>query len=229
MEGGETVLLLGPNGAGKSSLLRLLLGLERDSVGEVSVGDLSLRALSPLQRAAHLAWLPQQTEAVEPMRAVEWVASGRFRFGEPAAVAERVAAARLQAWGLEHLSERFTHELSGGELQRLRIASLAAQEAAWWLLDEPTNHLDPAARAAVVAQLCAAESPPVGRVVATHDLALLTAFPKARLLGLREGRISFDLRADSDGLAARLSELYATPVTEHVGAGARWFFFAGTP
>lgn len=227
IEAASTVLLLGPNGAGKSSLLRMLLGLEREAVGEVTIGDRDVRRLTPMQRAALLSWLPQQSEAVEPMQGVAWVAAGRYRFGEPAAVAEAAARRLLDGWGLGHLADRFTHELSGGEQQRLRIAALAAQEADWWLLDEPTNHLDPAARAAVVSQLGATGGGAAGRILATHDLTLLHAFPNARLLGLRAGEWQFDLTADADGLAEHLSALYETPVAEHQTDRERWYFFAG--
>ena len=67
LDGGRPVLLVGPNGAGKSSLLRLLLGLERRAAGRVTVGGLDVAKLAPLQRAAHLSWLPQHSDAVEPM------------------------------------------------------------------------------------------------------------------------------------------------------------------
>ena len=227
LEAGRPVLFLGPNGAGKSSLMRLLLGLEPRAAGRVTVGGLDVAKLPPLQRAAHLSWLPQHSDAVEPMRAVEWVAAARFRFGEPAAIAERHARALLAASGLGHLAERETDELSGGEIQRLRIASLHAQEAAWWCIDEPTNHLDPSARGAVSRQLAASCEPGRGLVVATHDLALLHAFPQARIIGLRDGKIVFDQHCTSPSLGPDLSELYQTTVREQAVDGQRWYYFAG--
>lgn len=227
LEPGRPVLLVGPNGAGKSSLIRLLLGLEAKAVGQVRAEGFEVRKLAPRRRAALLAWLPQLSEAVEPMRAVEWVAAARFRFDESAAASELAAQAILRASGLEHLARRYTDELSGGELQRLRIASLHAQEADWWCLDEPTNHLDPAARAAVVRQLGVALTPERGLLVATHDLTLLQAFPTSRILGLRGGELTFDLPCDHPALGASLSALYDTPVGEQVLEGRRWFFFAG--
>ena len=227
LEAGRPVLLVGPNGAGKSSLLRLLLGLEPRAAGRVTVGGLEVGKLAPLQRAAHLSWLPQHSDAVEPMRAVEWISAARFRFGEAAVAAERQARALLAVSGLEHLAERQTDELSGGEIQRLRITSLHAQEAAWWCLDEPTNHLDPSARGAVTRQLAAACEPGRGLVVATHDLALLHAFPDARVIGLRDGRIAFDQSCTSPSLGSDLSELYQTRVREQAIDGQRWYYFAG--
>lgn len=227
LEAGRPVLLVGPNGAGKSSLLRLLLGLEPRAAGRVTVGGLDVAKLAPLQRAAHLSWLPQHSDAVEPMPAVEWVAAARFRFGEPAAIAERHARALLAASGLGYLAERQTDELSGGEIQRLRIASLHAQEAAWWCIDEPTNHLDPSARGTVSRQLAASCEPGRGLVVATHDLALLHAFPQARIIGLRDGKSVFDQHCSSPSLGPDLSELYQTTVREQAVDGQRWYYFAG--
>lgn len=229
LEPGRPVLLVGPNGAGKSSLIRLLLGLDSMSVGRVRVGGVDLRQLPPGRRAALLSWLPQLSDAVEPMRAIEWVAAARFRFEENAAASEQAAHAVLRISGLEHLAHRYTDELSGGELQRLRIASLQAQAADWWCLDEPTNHLDPAARAAVVRQLTLALTPERGLLVATHDLTLLHALPTARVLGLQQGELAFDLPCDHPTLGDRLRTLYGTPVREHALDGRRWFFFAGDP
>lgn len=221
------LLLVGPNGAGKSSLLRLLLGLESGAEGSVSVDGEEVRRLRPKQRAARLSWLPQLSDAVEPMRALEWIAAARFRFDEPIAASEVRARAILAAAGLGHLTDRFTDTLSGGELQRLRIASLVAQGADWWCLDEPTNHLDPSARSAVIRQLAAVALPGRGLVIATHDLTLLHAFPQARVVGLRQGEIAFDLPGKHDGLGAGLRDLYGTQVREQVVDGQRWFFFAG--
>jgi ABC-type cobalamin/Fe3+-siderophores transport system ATPase subunit len=60
LQPGRVTLLLGPNGAGKSTLVRALLGLERASSGQVSVGGRALTALTHSERAAALGWLPQQ-------------------------------------------------------------------------------------------------------------------------------------------------------------------------
>src|SRR5690606_31645558 len=59
LDQGECAFLIGPNGAGKSSLLRLVLGLERATGGNVKLADRAVTELTPIERAARVAWLPQ--------------------------------------------------------------------------------------------------------------------------------------------------------------------------
>jgi energy-coupling factor transport system ATP-binding protein len=148
---GEVVALLGPSGSGKSTLLRALAGLVPHFhggrfAGRVEVCGLDTRRARPAELAGSVATVFQDPEDQVVMTRVEnEVAFGLENLGVPAGeIWPRVEEA-LAAVGAEHLWGRRVIELSGGELQRVCLASALALRPRLLLLDEPTSQLDPAA------------------------------------------------------------------------------------
>lgn len=140
---GETIGLIGPNGCGKSTLLRVLAGL-LPYQGSLEFEGLELSAQSAGWRASRLSYLPQQLGFDQPFTAAEVVMMGQFhrldRWGGGGS-AELVRKC-LKRVGAGHLAARVVTHLSGGELQRVRLAQALAQDARAWLLDEPTSAMD---------------------------------------------------------------------------------------
>jgi iron complex transport system ATP-binding protein len=206
---GELVALLGPNGAGKTTLLRAALGLTSVSSGEVRIGETSLQELSERERAAELAWLPQQSAPSEPLPAREAVMAARYRFRETAAKSRHEAERALERVGLSRFADAPLTTLSGGERQRVAIAALLAQEARFLLLDEPANHLDPAQQAETYALLGSLVDDGIGLLCVTHDVNLLGNVRRSpRVVGLAAGRLRFELDYEAEELPERLSELF---------------------
>ncbi len=153
LEPGEVVALLGPSGSGKSTLLRALAGLVphfhggRFS-GRVVVAGLDTRVARPAELAGTVATVFQDPEDQVVMTIVaNEVAFGLENLGvSPAEIWPRVERALASVDAL-HLWGRKTAELSGGELQRVCLASALALEPQLLLLDEPTSQLDPEAAA----------------------------------------------------------------------------------
>ena len=151
VEPGELVLLAGGSGSGKSTLLRAASGLVPHFHGgtfggRVETGGLDTREHGPAQIAAVAGTLFQdpetqvvmgtvRAELAFPLENLGWAAP---------AVARGVEEAAL-ALGLGGLLDRPTHELSGGELQRVALAASLAGRPRLLLLDEPTSQLDPVA------------------------------------------------------------------------------------
>ncbi|MGZ4395065.1 MAG: ATP-binding cassette domain-containing protein, partial [Gaiellaceae bacterium] len=149
LEPGEVVLLVGRSGAGKSTLIRAFAGLVPHFhggrfAGRVVVAGLDTRRTHPSALAGTVATVFQDPEDQVVMTRVEAeVAFGLENVGTPpGAIAGRVDAA-LAAVGAAHLCGRRVTELSGGELQRVCLASALALEPRLLLLDEPTSQLDP--------------------------------------------------------------------------------------
>jgi energy-coupling factor transport system ATP-binding protein len=146
---GEHVALLGPSGSGKSTLLRALAGLVPHFhggvfEGRVLVGGLDTRRSRPAELAGVAAFVFQDPEdQVVLTRVANEVAFGLENLGTPPAEIRGRVDEALQAVGAEHLAERPVAELSGGELQRVCLASALALRPRLLLLDEPTSQLDP--------------------------------------------------------------------------------------
>jgi energy-coupling factor transport system ATP-binding protein len=148
IEEGEGVLLLGASGSGKSTLLRALAGLVPwfhggRFEGRVVVAGRDTRRARPAELAGTVASVFQDPEDQVVLGRVEAeVAFGLENVGTPPGeIAGRVRSA-LAAVGSEHLAGRRVAELSGGELQRVCLASALALEPRLLLLDEPTSQLD---------------------------------------------------------------------------------------
>jgi energy-coupling factor transport system ATP-binding protein len=156
LEPGEVVALLGPSGGGKSTLVRALAGLVPHFhggrfAGRVEVGGLDTRRVPPAQLAGTVATLFQDPEdQVVFTRVAAEVQFGLENLGTPPAEIVARAEEALAAVGALHLAERPVAELSGGELQRVCLASTLALRPRVLLLDEPTSQLDPDGAAAAI-------------------------------------------------------------------------------
>jgi energy-coupling factor transport system ATP-binding protein len=194
LDEGEVVALLGPSGSGKSTLLRALAGLVphfhggRFS-GRVEVDGRDTRSTGPAELAGTVASVFQDPEnQIVMMRAENEVAFGLENLGvAPEAIWPRVETA-LGEVGAAHLAPRRTVELSGGELQRVCLASALALEPGLLLLDEPTSQLD---LAGAEAFLAAVEEARCAVVLSEQrvDRALAIA---DRVIMMEEGRIVLD-------------------------------------
>ncbi len=214
---GELLALVGPNGAGKTSLLRATLGLTPLHAGQITLDGVDVTQLSPRERAARVAWLPQHSAAAEELSALEVVTAARFRFDEAFALSRREARAALDRVGVGPLAARPLARLSGGERQRVALAGLLAQAAPVLLLDEPANHLDPAQQLEVYRLLGDLWREGKGLVCVTHDVNLLRHLGRAaqvRVAGIGAGKLAFECRLDSPELPERLSQLFAVQMRD---------------
>lgn len=200
---GERVALLGPSGAGKSTLLTLLGGLARASAGRVLLDGDDLRTLSPAAltrvRAGRVGTVLQ--------------GSGRnlLPYATPAqnvAFAQRAVPRRrrrtlprpldlLEALDLADLAHRPLRGLSGGQLQRVAVASALANGPGLLLADEPTSQLDAAQRTHVldlVDAACARWGTTV--LVVTHDPEVAARW--GRTVTIRDGRVGAEGRHGRD-------------------------------
>lgn len=183
---GEMVGLVGPNGAGKTALMRLAVGLDQPSGGEILLDGEPLGKIRPRDRARRMAFLPQQAEAAWPIMVRDAVCLGRLPHGDRK---EAPVEAALAAVGMMAHADRSLTQLSGGERALVLLARALAVEAGLLLLDEPTANLDPAHQLQVMEILKRRADQGDAVVVVMHDLAL-AARCCDRLLVLHQGRLA---------------------------------------
>ena len=149
---GERWALIGQNGCGKSTLLRCLCGLHTPHAGTIEINGSKLSTLPHAERARRIAFVPQASgRTAPPFTVYDFVTMARFPYAGLFSNQSRHDAIRVhEALALtetEHLGNRTMTTLSGGELQRVLLASAAAQDTQILLLDEPDAFLDPLHRA----------------------------------------------------------------------------------
>jgi len=227
---GEQIAVIGPSGAGKTTLLEVLACARPPAQGRLTLDGvlpwaLPRRTLQALR--GRLILVPQVPPLPPRQRVVTAVLAGRLP-GWSLWTALRslfypvdipAADAALEVFDLgDKLFER-VDRLSGGERQRVGLARALVAPARLWLVDEPLSALDPArAQRAIAALVREAGARGVTLVATLHQVdAALAHFP--RILGLREGRLAFDLPT-AEVTPELLARLYAEHEEELHGGPA---------
>ena len=190
IEAGETVSIVGPSGSGKSSMMMLIAGLERPTAGRVTVGGVELGGLDEDAlarfRRDRVGIVFQDFHLIPTMTAVENVAVPLEFAGRPDAF--RRAYEVLESVGLDHRTDHYPGQLSGGEQQRVALARAFAVEPDLLLADEPTGNLDGETGQKIIELLFELQAGHrTTLLLITHDPAL--AARCGRTVRLQDGRI----------------------------------------
>ena len=200
---GERIALVGPNGAGKSTLLRLIAGTLTPTHGSLHVLERSpSRSLNARERRVwrrEVGQIFQGLHLVSRLSVLDNVrigALGRLSGWRtwlrlyPHEISQQACEA-LRAVGLLGHQETRADRLSGGERQKVAIARLLLQQPKLILADEPTAALDPNA-AAEVCRLLVQAARGATLITVVHNTTLLPLIAD-RVIGLRQGKVAFDL------------------------------------
>jgi energy-coupling factor transporter ATP-binding protein EcfA2 len=195
---GEFCLLAGLSGQGKSTLLRAACGLVPHFHGGTFAGAVTLAGLDTREHGpAHLGGLAgvlfqdPETQLVMSSVRAELALALESRGHSAAAVARGVEEVAL-ALGIDALLDRSTHELSGGEKQRVALGAALAGRPKVVLLDEPTSQLDPVAGDELIGLLRRLnEEWETTIVLAEHRLERCLG-ASDRVISLEEGRVAHD-------------------------------------
>ena len=174
----EIWAIIGQNGVGKSTLLHTLAGLQDDFSGEIKLNDNVINKLSVLKRAQNIAILPQSNEANLDCTVKQSISYARYPWhnqNQQANTEKTIIDNALELMELNELQNKSIHQLSGGEQQRLEIATVFAQDSEIMLLDEPFNHLDLVFRYKLMQKLLSLKKDKT-IIISTHDLSYINHF-----------------------------------------------------
>jgi ABC-type polar amino acid transport system ATPase subunit len=190
---GELVALMGPSGSGKTTILRAVAGLETFDAGTILVdgvtlpGGATLPATTLRQLRRKVGMVFQSHCLFEHLSALSNVCLAPVHaHGVAPREAERRGRELLAAFGVEHRSDAYPRQLSGGEAQRVAIARALAVDPPLLLMDEPTASLDPGRREELGELLQGLLRQQRTLVVSTHDEEFARAFA-TRVVRLRDG------------------------------------------
>ena len=191
---GEFVFLVGPSGSGKSTFIRLLNREEVPEHGRIFVAGRDIGSLSswrvPYLRR-NIGYVFQDYKLLQKKTVAENVAFALEAIGKGPHVIKRQVPAILELVGLSRKIDRFPHELSGGEQQRVSIARAFINRPMILLADEPTGNLDPTTSVGIMRLLERINEIGTTVLMATHDSSIVDSM-RQRVVELDRGLVVRD-------------------------------------
>ena len=193
---GEMVSIIGPSGSGKTTLLNIVGGLDQATGGHVRVGDTAVTALQPSQlvdyRRKTVGHVFQALNLIPTFTATENIELPMIALGVSGKRRTERVSELLNIVGLTDRAQHKPEELSGGEQQRVAIATALANDAPVLLADEPTGELD-TLNAKIVVDYLLKVNRELGKTVimVTHDPSVARATDK--ILRIEDGVIKMAL------------------------------------
>jgi zinc transport system ATP-binding protein len=143
---GEYSALIGPNGGGKTTLVRLLLGLEKKSAGEIRLFGKDQKAFKSWDKIGYVPQRVSQVDQYFPATVEEVVKMGRTAkrglFKKESPSDREAVASAMEKMDVTNLRNKLIGELSGGQRQRVMISRALASEPEVLILDEPNTGVD---------------------------------------------------------------------------------------
>ena len=224
---GEFISIIGPNGAGKSTLIKLMDGILSSDSSTILLDSKPISSFSRRELAQKIAYLPQESKFAFSFTVKDVVMMGRFPYlrGVHTYSASDIQIVRemMVLMEIDQFAERNFNELSGGEKQRVLIASALAQQPKIILLDEPTSALDLHHQIAIYHILKKLQQEQnLTIVVVTHDINLAAQYcDRVTLMGngkiIRDGEpknvLQFNLLQETFGVKVYID---INPLTDSI-------------
>ena len=190
---GDFLCVVGRNGAGKSTLFKCVCGLHKNFQGAVKLGGKVHQRMNARERARIVAYVPQSMPPDIPYTVGEFMEMSRYPWQGVSSVRddERAVSEAISLAGIEEFTTRRMRELSGGERQKVIIASAIAQGSEAILMDEPTTFLDYAHQMEAMELLTRVNrEKKITMLVITHDINLAVR-TSGKVLALSEGAVKW--------------------------------------
>jgi len=171
---GECVVLRGPNGSGKTTLLRILAGTVPPSEGEATLDGSPIDERDDLTRAA-IAALIGAPATYRDLTLVDHLVLIDSTWGQVGEPADDRAEEILELLEIDHLAERFPHELSSGQQQLFHLSMVLVRPSSILILDEPEQRLDTDKRDLLTRILLDRKADGSSMLIACHDPSMTEA------------------------------------------------------
>lgn len=208
---GEFIALIGANGSGKSMLLKTILGQQ-----ELSSGQIRFQGNQLAGGSTEIGYIPQHRslDSELPLRVGDLVRFGldghKPGISLPTKAAKEMVMSALQQVDAEHLANEPVGKLSGGEMQRVRVAQALISRPKLLLADEPLSALDLGHQAQISELIADTKAKETAVIFVTHDVNPIIDYVD-RVLYLASGRYSIGT-PDEVLQSSVLSELYGTEI-----------------
>ena len=194
IEDKEFVFLVGNSGSGKTTIIKLLTAELQPTAGSILVNGYHLESIRPrdipLMRRT-LGVVFQDFRLIDTLTVFENVAFAmRVINASESEIQNRVPYV-LDLVGMENMSRRYPHQLSGGEQQRVSIARALVNNPSTIIADEPTGNLDPKRSLETMMLLERINALGTTVIIVTHEMGLVNRFTK-RVITLNDGKIASD-------------------------------------
>ena len=191
---GEFSYITGPSGAGKTTFLKMLFAAERPSSGQILISGRNISRIRPrdipyLRRQIGVVF--QDFKLINHWTVYQNVAFVLEILGRQGKDIRRHVLQTLKRVQLHHRIDSFPQKLSGGEQQRVAIARALINQPQILLADEPTGNLDPDITEEIMKLFVEINDRGTTVLFATHDRALIRAYPK-RVISLKSGSLFSD-------------------------------------
>ncbi|MDR3165383.1 MAG: ABC transporter ATP-binding protein [Synergistaceae bacterium] len=215
---GEFFCVIGRNGAGKSTLLKCICGIIGGYEGEINICGRHAAGLSARGRSRLVAYVPQGSPSDIPYTVRDFLEMSRYPWRGVSSDADdaREIAEAMDMTGITAFSDRRLSSLSGGERQKVMIASAIAQRTDAILMDEPTTYLDYAHQMETMDMMSRVNSfRSVSMIIVTHDINLATELA-GRVAAMSDGRMEWVGPPSGLFEATRLNGIFGVPFRRYV-------------
>lgn len=200
IESGDMVYITGPSGSGKTSLLKLFMGIEYPTKGELSVLKLpinkdeeaNIRKLRKL-----IGPVFQEFKLIKGRTALDNVLLGMRFLGMNPKLAREESKIALEKVGLGHKMDSLVEHLSFGETQRVGIARAVARKPALILADEPTGNLDKDNALNILDLFLSLKDDDTTVIITTHATHLIEDFTEGKFIKVNNGEIKVEIRGEA--------------------------------
>jgi len=200
IDAGDIVYITGPSGSGKTSLLKLFMGIEYPTSGELKVLNLLIRKenSSEIRKLRKMIGpIFQEFKLIKGRTALDNTMLGMRFLGIPNKQIKERSKEALVRVGLGHKINSLVEHLSFGETQRVAIARAVARKPAIILADEPTGNLDKDNALNILELLTSLKDKDTTIIVTTHATHLIEDIEVGKFIKVDNGNILLEIRGEA--------------------------------